>query len=37
MDYYEQRYKERFVQQLKKKAQALGFELVASPSAETIS
>ncbi len=37
MDYYEQRYQERFVQHLKKKAQALGFELVASPSPETIS
>lgn len=33
MDYYEQRYHERVVSNLKKKAQSLGFELVAQPPA----
>jgi hypothetical protein len=36
-DYYEQRYRERMVKSLQKKAQALGMELVALPSVETIS
>jgi hypothetical protein len=33
LDYYEQRYQERVVNNLKKKAQSLGFELVAQPEA----
>ncbi len=32
MDYYEQRYHERVLSNLKKKAQSLGFELVAQPN-----
>lgn len=36
-DYYEQRYRERMVKSLQKMAQALGMELVALPSVETIS
>ncbi len=32
LDYYEQRYQERVVNNLKKKAQLLGFELAAQPS-----
>jgi len=36
-DYYEQRYRERVVKSLQKKAQALGMELVAQPFVETIS
>jgi transposase len=36
-DYYEQRYRERMVKSLEKKAQALGMELVARPSAEVVS
>ncbi len=36
-DYYEQRYRERMVKSLQKKAQALGMELVAQPLVETIS
>lgn len=38
MDYYEQKYHERVVNKLKKKAQSLGFELVAQPdAAESVS
>lgn len=38
VDYYEQRYQERLVNNLKKKAQSLGFDLVAqSPAAECVS
>lgn len=37
LDYYEQRYRERLVQNLHKKAQSLGFELVAQLSQETVS
>lgn len=33
LDYYEQRYQERVLNNLKKKAQSLGFELVAQPDA----
>lgn len=36
-DYYEQRYRERMVKSLQKKAQALGMELVTQPCVETIS
>lgn len=36
-DYYEQRYRERMVKSLEKKAQALGMELVARPSMEMVS
>jgi transposase len=35
--YYEQRYRERMVKSLEKKAQALGMELVARPSVEVVS
>lgn len=37
MDYYEQRYQERVVNNLQKKALALGFELVPQPEANTVS
>ena len=38
LDYYEQKYPERVVNTLKKKAQSLGFDLVAQPeSAESVS
>jgi hypothetical protein len=37
MDYYEQRYQERMVNNLHKKAQAFGFELIPQPSANTLS
>jgi len=38
VDYYEQRYQQRLVQNLKKKAQSMGFDLVAqSPAAECVS
>ena len=37
MDYYEQRYQERFINNLQKKALALGFELVPQPKANTVS
>jgi hypothetical protein len=36
-DCYEQRYRERMLKSLQKKAQALGMELVAQPCVETIS
>jgi hypothetical protein len=32
MDYYEQRYQEQILDSLKKKAQSLGFDLIAQPS-----
>ncbi|MBW4541105.1 MAG: hypothetical protein KME43_18500 [Myxacorys chilensis ATA2-1-KO14] len=35
--YYEQRYQEQMVKGLRKKAQALGFELVAAPSTQLVS
>jgi hypothetical protein len=37
MDYYEQCYRERMVNNLHKKAQAFGFELLPKPSANTVS
>jgi hypothetical protein len=37
MDYYEQRYQERIINNLQKKALALGFELVSQPEANTVS
>lgn len=37
VDYYEQRYRERMVSNLQKKAQALGFELIAQPATEVVS
>ncbi|MGV2830078.1 hypothetical protein [Myxosarcina sp. GI1(2024)] len=37
MDYYEQRYRERMVNNLHKKAIALGFELIPQPSANLVS
>jgi len=37
MDYYEQRYRERMVNNLHKKAIAFGFELIPQPSANTVS
>ena len=37
MDYYEQRYRERMVNNLHKKAQSFGFELIPHPSANTVS
>ena len=37
MDYYEQRYQERVINNLQKKALALGFELVPQPEANTVS
>ncbi|MEJ6486850.1 IS110 family transposase [Nostoc punctiforme UO1] len=37
MDYYEQRYQERVINNLQKKALALGFELVPQPQANTVS
>jgi transposase len=37
MDYYQQRYQQRLVNHLEKKAQALGFELIPKPSAATVS
>ncbi|MBE9171363.1 hypothetical protein IQ238_29015 [Pleurocapsales cyanobacterium LEGE 06147] len=36
-NYYEQRYRERMVKSLQKKAQALGMELVTQPPVKTIS
>ena len=35
--YYEQRYQEQIVKGLRKKAQAMGFELVATPSTQIVS
>jgi len=37
VNYYEQRYQEQILKGLRKKAQALGFELVAAPSAQIVS
>ncbi|MBD2054893.1 IS110 family transposase [Oculatella sp. FACHB-28] len=37
VNYYEQRYQEQIVKGLRKKAQALGFDLVATPSAQIVS
>ncbi|MEI2582142.1 hypothetical protein [Scytonema sp. PRP1] len=37
MDYYEQRYRERMVNNLHKKAIAFGFELIPQPLANTVS
>jgi transposase len=37
VDYYEQRYQEQVVKGLRKKAQALGFKLVATPSTQIVS
>jgi hypothetical protein len=37
MDYYEQRYRERMVNNLQKKAHSFGFELIPQPSANTVS
>lgn len=37
MDYYEQRYRERMVNNLHKKAQAFGFELIPQPSENLVS
>ncbi|MEH2204474.1 MAG: hypothetical protein V7K53_10395 [Nostoc sp.] len=37
MDYYEQRYRERMVNNFHKKAQAFGFELIPQPSENLIS
>nr|WP_317111291.1 IS110 family transposase [Chroococcidiopsis sp. SAG 2025] len=37
MDYYEQRYQERVINHLQKKALALGFELTPQPQANTVS
>lgn len=37
VDYYEQRYRERMVNNLQKKAQALDIELIPHPATEVIS
>jgi hypothetical protein len=37
VDYYEQRYRERMVNNLQKKAQALGFELIPQPATQVVS
>jgi hypothetical protein len=37
MDYYEQRYRERMVNNLHKKAQAFGFELIPQLSGNLVS
>lgn len=37
VDYYEQRYRERMVNTLQKKAQVLGFELIPQPAMEVVS
>lgn len=37
VDYYEQRYQQRVLSNLKKKASALGFDLVAHPTTESVS
>lgn len=37
INYYEQRYQEQIVKGLRKKAQAMGFELVATPSTQIVS
>lgn len=37
VDYYEQRYRERMVNNLHKKAQLLGFELIPQPAREVVS
>ena len=37
MDYYEQRYRERTVNNLQKRAQQLGFELIPQPETNTVS
>lgn len=37
VDYYKQRYRERLVNNLHKKAQVLGFELIAHTASEVIS
>jgi transposase len=37
VNYYEQRYQEQIVKNLQKKAQALGFDLVATPSTQIVS
>jgi hypothetical protein len=37
MDYYEQRYQQRVINNLQKKALALGFELVPQPETNTVS
>ncbi|BAY95611.1 hypothetical protein FDUTEX481_07198 [Tolypothrix sp. PCC 7601] len=37
MDYYEQRYRERMVKNLHKKAQAFGFELIPQVSENLVS
>ncbi|WP_445632534.1 Transposase [Nostoc sp. DSM 114161] len=37
MDYYEQRYRERMVNNLHKRAQAFGFELIPQPSENLVS
>ena len=37
MDYYEQRYQQRVINNLQKKALAFGFELVPQPEANTVS
>jgi transposase len=37
MDYYEQHYRERMVNNLHKKALAFGFELIPQPSANSVS
>ncbi|WP_009632026.1 hypothetical protein [Synechocystis sp. PCC 7509] len=36
-NYYEQRYQEQILKHLQKKAQTLGFELVATPSTQIVS
>ena len=37
IDYYEQRYQQRVINNLQKKALALGFELIPQPEADTVS
>ena len=37
VNYYEQRYQEQIVKGLRKKAQAMGFDLVATPSTQIVS
>jgi hypothetical protein len=37
VDYYEQRYRERMLHSLQKKAQALGFELAAQSTTKVVS
>ncbi|MEH2051292.1 hypothetical protein [Nostoc sp.] len=37
MDYYEQRYRQRTVNNLQKRAQQLGFELIPQPQANAVS